>query len=93
MSDFRRTSLAALGALAFTLSACEKPHEAPKTGDLTQHFTMVDTEGRNYGVVELDPMTGGRMFDAQGRLIGRIIPPGPEVAPIAPPAPVVVPAP
>ncbi len=60
---------------ASALSACGKAEV--KTGSLTQHFTMVDAEGRNFGVVELDPVNGGTIFDVQGRVVGRITPPAP----------------
>ncbi len=47
----------------------------PKTGSLTQRFTMIDSDGRQYGVVEIDPINGGKITDVQGRLVGYITPP------------------
>ena len=44
-----------------------------KTGSLTQRFQMIGAEGKQYGVVELDPVTGGTVYDAQGRVIGHIM--------------------
>jgi len=60
---------------ASALGACGKAEV--KTGSLTQRFTMVDAEGRNFGVVELDPVNGGTIFDVQGRVVGRITSPAP----------------
>ena len=34
---------------------------------------MIGAEGKQYGVVELDPVTGGTVYDAQGRVIGHIM--------------------
>jgi hypothetical protein len=36
---------------------------------------MVDGEGRRYGTVEMDPVSGGRVLDAEGRVIGTIVTP------------------
>lgn len=83
----RFATLAAFGALVL-LTACDlaKNDDAvPKTGSLTQHLTMIDADGRVYGVVELDPLNGGRVWDSQNRLIGRIVPPAPPpTTPVAP---------
>jgi hypothetical protein len=54
----------------------------PRTGSLTQNLNMVDSTGRIYGTVQLDPINGGKIFDADGRLIGRVVNPVP--APLAP---------
>ncbi len=64
---------AILSVCAFALSGCGKPEV--KTGSLTQRFTMVDAEGRQFGVVELDPVNGGSIHDIQGRMVGRITAP------------------
>lgn len=75
----------ALLMTCITLSACgSSKKEAPKIGDLTQRLTMFDAEGRNFGTVELDPINGGKIYDAQGRLIGRVVTPaqGPAVSPV-----------
>jgi hypothetical protein len=53
-----------------------------RTGSLTQNLNMVDSTGRVYGTVQLDPINGGKIFDAEGRLIGRVVNPVP--APLAP---------
>lgn len=83
----RFATLAAFAALA-TLSACDYSKDdgkTPKVGSLTQHLTMIDAEGRVYGVVELDPINGGRLWDSQNRLIGRIVTPAPgQLAPTVP---------
>lgn len=75
-----RLTALALAALALTAAACDnyKEKEPPKYGSLTRTLTMVDAEGRNYGTVELDPINGGRVMDAQNRLIGRIVSPVPD---------------
>ena len=54
----------------------------PRVGNLTQSLSMVDQTGRVYGSVILDPINGGKVFDADGRLIGRVVNPNP--APLAP---------
>ena len=74
----RRSPLATLVLLsvsAVVLSACGKAEV--KTGNLTQRFTMVDAQGVQFGVVELDPINGGSVMDVQGRMVGRIVPPAP----------------
>jgi hypothetical protein len=72
----RRTTLPTICLLtvtAFALSACGKAEV--KTGNLTQRFSMVDDKGVHFGVVEMDPISGGSITDVQGRLVGRIVPP------------------
>jgi hypothetical protein len=63
--------LLALSTLALT--ACGKGEV--KTGNLTQRFNMVDDKGVHFGVVEMDPISGGRITDVQGRVVGQIVPP------------------
>lgn len=79
MLTFRTTSLLALTTAALlATSGCsmlKSKEEAPKTGTLTQRFTMIDAEGRQYGIVEMDPVSGGRIVDIQGRTVGTIVPP------------------
>lgn len=77
---YLRTTLmiAALAGLTACTMADTNPNP-PKMGSLTQHLTMVDAEGKIYGIVELDPITGGRIWDSQNRLIGRIVVPAPTV--------------
>ena len=62
-----------LVTLLFSLSACGS--REVKTGSLIQRFTMVDSDGRQFGVVEMDPVNGGSVTDISGRLVGRITPP------------------
>lgn len=72
----RRTALKTICLLAFTavaLGACGKAEV--KTGNLTQRFNMVDDKGVHFGVVEMDPISGGSITDVQGRVVGRIVPP------------------
>lgn len=74
--------------LCVTLAAtgCEQfnARQAPQAGSLTRHLMMMDADGKNYGAVELDPINGGKVYDAQGRLIGRIMQVGPDtLAPTA----------
>ena len=92
MSLIRVLPLALLTA-TLAVTGCDNFRDkTPKTGSLTQHLTMTDAEGRNFGTVELDPVGGGRVLDVQGRLVGRIVTPeATAVAPAIAPAPVVVP--
>ncbi|MBX9726634.1 MAG: hypothetical protein K2X09_05150 [Rickettsiales bacterium] len=72
----RRSPLATLFLLSFSvlaLGACGKGEV--KTGNLTQRFSMVDDKGVLFGVVEMDPVSGGSITDVQGRVVGRIVPP------------------
>jgi hypothetical protein len=69
----------AVSLCALALGGCAKTEV--KTGSLTQRFTMVDAEGRQFGVVELDPVNGGSIHDVQGRMVGRIT--APMAAPTA----------
>jgi len=59
------------------LSACEMPrnNEQPKYGTLARTLYLVDGAGTRFGSVEMDPVTGGRLFDAEGRLIGTVVTP------------------
>jgi hypothetical protein len=66
-------TVALLSVCAFALSGCGKAEQ--KMGSLTQRFTMMDAEGRNFGLVEMDPVGGGRIYDATGRVVGQIMPP------------------
>ncbi len=77
-----RTAIFACTALALT--ACGKSEV--KTGSLVQQFSMVDTEGTRYGVVELDPINGGKVYDAYGRLLGVVAPVEPTTVASASPA-------
>lgn len=63
----------AFTALMFT-AACGNGTQAPKAGTLNQKLRMVSDDGRYYGTVEFDPIRGGRIYDAQGQLIGDIVP-------------------
>ena len=64
--------LGLLGLSAFGLAACEQKKEAPPVGSLTHHLKLVGEDGKYYGRVELDPVGGGRMFNAQDNQIGVI---------------------
>ena len=76
MPSIRLTTFLPLAALALLASACQPVREAPKPGDLNHRLMMIDTEGRNYGTVEFDPINGGKIYNATGVLIGRIVAPG-----------------
>ena len=93
MTRIRPVTLALL-TFALATSGCsafKSRDEAPKTGSLTQQFSIMDRDGRNYGVLELDPISGGKVTDVQGRLIGYVVPPSQVPAPVAMvPAPVAV---
>lgn len=62
----------ALTALMFT-AACSNS-EPPKAGTLNQKLRMISDDNRYYGTVEFDPIHGGKVYDAQGKLIGDIVP-------------------
>lgn len=68
-----------LACAALALTACDgfmrKEKEAPKFGSLKHQLLLVDEAGTRYGSVEMDPVTGGRLFDAEGKLIGTIVTP------------------
>ena len=63
--------------IAVALSACGGSSEV-KTGSLVQRYNMTDAAGVHFGVVELDPINGGTVVDAQGRPFARIIPLAPQ---------------
>lgn len=63
----------ALTALMLT-TACTTQVEAPKSGQLGQKVRMVGEDGRYYGTVDFHPIQGGKIYDAQGQLIGTIVP-------------------
>ncbi len=85
----RSSAILALSACALLATGCSKPEQ--KVGNLTQRFSMIDSEGRNFGIVELDPISGGSIIDIQGRMVGRVVPPAPAV--VATAAPVFAPIP
>ena len=93
MRTLRFTPVLMLAALMLTVSGCDSKlfrdtsaPAVPKTGSLTQRLSMMDAEGRNFGTVEIDPVNGGKVMDAQGRLVGYIVPPARAgVAPVAEP--------
>ncbi len=71
-------------AAMLLLSGCHNPPPPPppppaaaivQQGSLTRSLDMVDTDGRHYGRVEMDPVGGGKVYDSTGRLIGNIVPP------------------
>lgn len=55
------------------LPACSPRREAPQMGRLSRTFMMVDQEGRPYGHIMLDPLGGGKVVDAEGRIIGYVV--------------------
>lgn len=63
-----------LTALLVT-AACQPniPPPEPK-GDLVHNLRIVDGDGKFYGTVELNPVGGGTITDAYGRVIGRVVP-------------------
>ena len=71
---------AALLATAGCSSSDSKKEDSKKapSGSLTRNFELIDSkDGMRYGNVEMDPVGGGKVFDADGRLIGHIVPPPP----------------
>ncbi len=67
-----------LGSALLALAACEMPKQKPEPqqyGTLGRSLILTDHEGKRYGTVELDPVTGGRMFDVEGRQVGTIVTP------------------
>ncbi len=84
------TKMIVVSLSVLALSACAKPE--PKMGSLTQRFTLIDSEGRNFGKVEMDPVGGGSITDIQGRLVGRIVSPSSVPTSVASAAPVAAPA-
>ncbi len=84
---------AMLACAALSLTACDglmrTQKEAPKFGSLKRNLLLVDESGTRYGSVEMDPVTGGRLLDAEGRVIGTIVTPAitstvTTVSPVAP---------
>lgn len=71
----KSATLMLLGAVLATGAACEKQQDRPKFGALNRTFLLVDGEGTRYGTVEMDPVSGGKLFDAEGRLIGTVVTP------------------
>lgn len=80
-----------LGCAVLALSACENltQKKEPKLGSLTRQLQLVDSDGTIYGSAELDPVSGGKLYDTQGRVIGTIVTPAvtstvTTVSPVAP---------
>jgi hypothetical protein len=69
----------AIVVVACALSACaEEQKDRPQMGTLTRNFTMVDSTGRPYGQIMLDPLGGGKLIDSEGRVIGYVVSSQPE---------------
>lgn len=68
-----------LGCALLALTACDglmrTEKDAPKFGSLKHNLLLVDQQGTRYGSVEMDPVSGGRIMDAEGRVIGTIVTP------------------
>ena len=83
-------TFAALGCAVVALAACDNfRKEEPKFGTLKHNLLLVDGEGRRYGSIEMDPVSGGKLFDNQGQVIGTIVTPAvtstvTTVSPVAP---------
>lgn len=67
----RIAAIALAGVSLLALSACDQNKE-PKIGSLTHHLQLVGDDGKLYGRAELDPVGGGRLYDAGGQLVGVI---------------------
>ncbi len=70
-------SMALATSLLAMLAACSsEPKQPPKqeVGSLTQSLNMVDKDNKLYGHVEMTPIGGGKVYDASGQLIGKIVP-------------------
>ncbi len=58
------------------LAACSQSPPSPKpTASLTHTYRMIDEHGVVVGSVVVEPLAGGHIFDADGKEIGRIMPP------------------
>lgn len=55
---------------ALALTACGDKKE--EHGTLTHRLKLVGEDGKYYGRAELDPVGGGRLYDAQNNQIGVI---------------------
>ncbi len=75
MTPILKTAAIATSAMLL-LSACDmKRDEKPQYGSLARSLYLVDANGVRYGTAELDPVTGGKLYDAEGRMIGTIVTP------------------
>ena len=78
----KNVKIITLASVLLALSACssssDKKEEKARVvnGSLTRSFDLIDSkDGVRYGNVDMDPVGGGKVFDADGRLIGYITPP------------------
>lgn len=70
-----KLTTAAVTALLLTSACAMQQNEKPKYGSLARTLYLVDQSGTSFGSVEMDPVSGGRLFDAEGRLIGTVVTP------------------
>ena len=70
------TKILVVSFCAVALSACG--NSEVKTGSLVQRYNITDATGVHFGVVELDPINGGTVIDAQGRPFARVVPFAPQ---------------
>lgn len=68
-------------AAMFVVTGCDsfksKSDEPPARAPLTRQLNLIGKDGNHYGTLELDPVSGGRVYDADGRLIGTVVTPAP----------------
>lgn len=74
LTSYKTASRLMLLVVACLLSACTQERKEPaQMGTLTRSFTMVDSAGRPYGQIMLDPLGGGKLMDSEGRVIGYVV--------------------
>jgi len=61
-----------LALLALSLTACADKPQQPQHGTLNRTVNMIGADGKLYGRVEFDPISGGTIYDTEGRIIGHI---------------------
>lgn len=79
-----------IASALLSLAACDSfKKDEPQFGSLKQNLLLVDIEGRRYGHIEMDPVSGGKLYDNQNQVIGTIVTPAvtstvTTVTPVAP---------
>lgn len=75
--------------MALTLSGCgilanPQPETKPQTGSLMRTYTLIDEQGRTSGTLVISPLGGAELRDADGNLVGKLIPQSPSPSVTAP---------
>jgi hypothetical protein len=71
-------SAVVLGSLLVACAPAPTPPPPPAVSTLTRTFGLVDPVGHQAGIMVLEPVGNGVVYDNTGRVIGMVVPPAPN---------------